>query len=148
MANIKVLVGSTYGNAQQVAEDCAEQLIGLGHTAEVLENPEVEAVTADETDVVLVCTATIGLGEIPNNLMPLYAKLKDTTPLMPNKRFGVIALGDSGYQNFANAGKMMDELLAELQLTRVGETLLIDACETPDPEEAASAWIAEWAAQL
>lgn len=148
MANIKVLVGSTYGNAKQVAEDCAEQLTGLGHNTVVLEEPELDEVVADETEVLLVCTATIGLGEIPNNLMPLYAKMKDNMPMMPEKRFGVIALGDSGYQNFANAGKMMDSLLEELQAKRVGEPLMIDACETPDPEEAASEWISGWAAQL
>ncbi len=148
MANIKVLVGSTYGNAKQVAEDCAEQLTGLGHNTVVLEEPELDEVVADETEVLLVCTATIGLGEIPNNLMPLYAKMKDNMPMMPEKRFGVIALGDSGYQNFANAGKMMDSLLEELQVKRVGEPLMIDACETPDPEEAASEWISGWAAQL
>lgn len=148
MANIKVLVGSTYGNAKQVAEDCAEQLTGLGHNTVVLEEPELDEVVADDTDVLLVCTATIGLGEIPNSLMPLYAKLKDQTPLMPEKRYGLISLGDSGYQNFANAGKQMDDLLQELQVARVGDPLVIDACETEDPEDAASEWIGSWAAQL
>lgn len=148
MANIKVLVGSTYGNAKQVADDCADQLNGLGHNTVVLEDPELDEVVAEETDVLLVCTATIGLGEIPNNLMPLYAKLKDNTPMMPEKRYGVISLGDSGYQNFANAGKQMDELMQELQVQRVGEPLVIDACETEDQEEAASEWVSGWAAQL
>ncbi|MDI3323313.1 flavodoxin [Pontibacterium granulatum] len=148
MANIKVLVGSTYGNAQQVAEDCAEQLNGLGHNTVVLAEPKLEEVVADDTEVLLVCTATIGLGEIPNNLMPLYSQLKDQAPQLSEKRYGLISLGDSGYQNFANAGKLMDELLQELQVQRVGETLEIDACETPDPEEAASEWVSAWAAQL
>ena len=34
MANIKILVGSTYGNASQIAEDCADRLQGLGHQVE------------------------------------------------------------------------------------------------------------------
>jgi MioC protein len=148
MANIKVLVGSTYGNAKQVAEDAADQLNGLGHNTVVLEKPQFDEVVADDAEVLLVCTATIGLGEIPNSLMPLYSALKDQSPLMPQKRYGLISLGDSGYQNFANAGKQMDELLQELQVQRVGEPLVIDACETPDPEEAAAEWVAGWAAQL
>ncbi|MGB0466739.1 MAG: flavodoxin [Pontibacterium sp.] len=148
MANIRVLVGSTYGNAMQVAEDCTEQLIASGHQVMLLEQPSLDEVMAEEAEVLLVCTATIGMGEIPENLMPLYLQLREEAPPMPEKRYGLIVLGDSGYEYFAHAGELMDEILQELQLTRVGQSLVIDACETADPEEAAEAWISTWAALL
>lgn len=141
MAKIKFLVGSTYGNAQQVAEDAADQLIQLGCQSEVLSRPSIDDLTAEDTDIVIICSATIGEGEIPDNLLPLYSQLRDQFPLLPHVRYAVIGLGDSSYDNFADAGHQMDELMTELQAVTLHEMLLIDACETPDPEEAVSEWI-------
>ena len=43
---------------------------------------------------------------------------------------------------------MLDEMLQELQAKRLGEVLLIDACETADPEGVALDWIKEWITHL
>ncbi|MBY4676667.1 flavodoxin [Marinobacterium arenosum] len=144
MANIKVVVGSVYGNAQQIAEDGALQLQQMGHQVGVLSNPQLEQLVDDELDVILVITSTTGQGELPDNLLPLYTQLQDRFPLIPEARFGVIALGDSGYPDFAEAGRLMADLLRDLQARPVGETLFIDACETPDADEAAADWLASW----
>lgn len=141
MANVKFLVGSTYGNAQQVAEDASEQLAQLGHQCEVFNRPSIDDVTSVDTDVLIICSATIGEGEIPDNLLPLYSQLRDLCPLLPHLKYAVIALGDSSYDRFADGGRQMDELMQELQAISVQEVLLIDACETPDPEEAVLEWI-------
>ncbi len=147
MADIQVLVGSTYGNASQIAEDCTEQLSRLGHNAVLLSTPTYEQVVA-HSGVLLICTATIGQGEIPANLMPLYCQLKDRSPDFSYIRFGLIALGDSSYESFAEGGKQMNELMYDLGAKPVGQALFIDSCETPDPDEAAAEWIDEWAAKL
>ena len=147
MADIQVLVGSTYGNASQIAEDCTEQLNSLGHNAVLLSTPTYEQVVA-HSGVLLICTATIGQGEIPANLMPLYCQLKDRSPDFSKVRFGLIALGDSSYESFAEGGKQMNELMYDLGAKPVGQALFIDSCETPDPDEAAAEWIDEWAAKL
>ena len=141
MAKVKFLVGSTYGNAQQAAEDASEQLEQLGHHCQVLNRPCLDDVTSADTDVIIICSATIGEGDIPDNLLPLYSQLKDHCPLLPHVKYAVIALGDSSYDSFADAGRQMDELMQELQAVSVQEMLLIDACETPDPEEAVLEWI-------
>ncbi len=141
MANVKFLVGSTYGNAQQVAEDASDQLEQLGHQSEVLNRATVDDVISVETDLLIICTATIGEGEIPDNLLPLYSQLRDQCPLLPHLKYAVIALGDSSYDRFADGGRQMDELMQELQAVSAHEVLLIDACETPDPEEAVSEWV-------
>lgn len=148
MASIKILVGSVYGNATEIAENSAEQLTALNHTVTILDDPKVEQVNDNDLDVILVVTSTTGEGEIPDNLLSLYLDMKDQHPVMPQARFGIIALGDSGYMNFAEAGKMMNELLIDLMAEPVGQPLFIDACETPDPEEAAADWVASWASQL
>ena len=141
MANVKFLVGSTYGNAEQIAEDAAEQLNQLGHQSAVLISPIIDDVLTENAEVVVICTATIGEGEIPDNLLPLYDQLREQFPLLPNLKYAVIALGDSSYDHFADAGRQMDELMKELQALDVQDMLVIDACETPDPEEVVAEWI-------
>jgi len=145
MANIKILVGSTYGNTTQLAESCAEKLNAAGHQATVFEQPQYDDVVATDTEILLICTATIGQGEIPDNLLPLYCELRDKLPPMPEVRYGVIALGDSSYETFAEGGKQMEELMFEVQAKRVQQTLIIDSCETMDPEGEAEGWLQQFA---
>lgn len=141
MANIKILVGTTYGATQEVAEDCAAQLNALGHSAQVLRQPEYDQVVSDDTEVLLVCSATIGQGEIPDSLLPLYLELRDRFPLMPQVGFGVIARGDSSYDDFAEGGRQVADLLRELQMRELLPPLFLDACETLDPEAEVDTWI-------
>ncbi|GGK80249.1 flavodoxin domain-containing protein [Amphritea balenae] len=147
MAQIKIVVGSTYGNASQIAEDCAEQLQKMGHETDFLSEPTYEQVI-DKPDVILICTSTVGQGEVPTNLMPLYCKLKDHQPDFSQVRFGLIALGDSSYETYAEGGKLMNELMRDLNAKPVGQALFIDSCETPDPDEAAASWVDEWSTKL
>ncbi|MBU2967458.1 flavodoxin domain-containing protein [Amphritea sp. 2_MG-2023] len=147
MAEIRVVVGSTYGNASLIADDCTDQLKRLGHQATLLNEPTYEQVT-NNPDVILICTATIGQGEVPVNLQPLYDDLSSRKPDFSAVRFGLIALGDSSYETFAEGGKQMNELMHDLGAKSVGQALFIDSCETPDPDEAAASWIDQWSKKL
>ncbi|SEQ60613.1 Flavodoxin [Amphritea atlantica] len=147
MAEIRVVVGSTYGNASLIADDCTEQLNQLGHRATLLNEPSYQQV-AENPDVILICTATIGQGEIPANLQPLYDQLRQHQPDFSGVRFGLIALGDSSYESFAEGGKQMNELMHDLGARPVGQALFIDSCETPDADEVAAEWIERWSEKL
>lgn len=147
MANVKVLVGSVYGNALEVAEMCVEKLVEKGHVATLYRQADIDDIL-EGTDTLLVCTSTTGQGEIPDNLLKLYCQMQDRCPPMPEARYGLITLGDSSYDTFAEAGQLMDALLQKLQLQRVGESLVIDACETMAPCEEAEPWITQWCDQL
>ncbi|MBN0989781.1 flavodoxin domain-containing protein [Amphritea pacifica] len=147
MAEIRVVVGSTYGNASLIADDCTEQLNQLGHRATLLNEPTYQQVT-ENPDVILICTATIGQGEIPANLQPLYDQLRQRQPDFSAVRFGLIALGDSSYESFAEGGKQMNELMHDLGASPVGQALFIDSCETPDADEVAAEWIERWSEKL
>ncbi|WP_415881967.1 flavodoxin [Neptuniibacter sp. QD34_54] len=144
MAVIKVVVGSVYGNALDVAEMCSQKLTELKHSVELLRNPEFAQVVIPETEVILICTSTTGQGEIPHNLLSFYDQLHDQLPQIPTVKYGVIALGDSSYDTFAEAGYLMDSLMQQLQAQRVGNNLVIDACETMAPLEEAEPWLLEW----
>ena len=147
MAKIEMLVGSTYGNAEEAALACAD-VLAAQHTVEVHKQANLTELAAKDFDVLLVCTATIGMGEFPDNLADFYQQLTEASPSWAGKAYGVIALGDSGYDDFANAGILMDERLSELGLVRVGEVCYIDACDSPDAVEPALDWLQSWQPDL
>lgn len=145
MANIKILVGSVYGNAMDVAEMCRENLLAAGHEVILLRQATIDEVVTDETEILLVCTSTTGQGEIPDSLMLLYCQLQDKQPDLKHVKYGLISLGDSSYDTYAEAGWLMDELFQKMEMQRIGEPLLIDACETLTPTEPADNWLVGWA---
>ncbi|MFW1677918.1 flavodoxin domain-containing protein [Pontibacter sp. JAM-7] len=148
MANIKLMIGTVYGNAEEVAVACAENLNAAGHQVALLRRPELSDLLAADTDVLLFCSSTTGQGELPDEMLHLYLQMKDACPPLPQLRYGLIGLGDSGYEEFAGGPKMLNELLFELQLKCVGIPLYIDACDTMDPVAAALTWLDAWQQQL
>lgn len=146
MTTLVIIVGTESGNAQMVAEILQETLAARGLAADLVDDGDADAARLGERDLALVCTSTHGLGELPDNLIPLYETLQRQRPNLSHLRYGIIALGDQTYGNtFCNAGKMMDALLRELGAVRIGERLEIDACTQPLPDEDALAWLEEWA---
>ncbi|RMX06251.1 nitric oxide synthase [Allofranklinella schreckenbergeri] len=94
---------------------------------------------------VLICTSTHGSGDLPENLQPLYADLDARPRYLGALRYGVIALGDSFYDDtFAAGGRLFDARLQDLGAQRIGKLFTIDASEVTDPETAAALWAQEW----
>ena len=141
MALVKFLVGSTYGNAEQAAEDAAQLLSEAGHTTEVINRATINDVLKDEDAILVFCTATIGQGDVPDNLLNCFEALHEQSPYLANRQYAVIALGDSSYEEFAGAGFQLQELMYDLQASPILPMLTIDAIETPDPEEPITEWI-------
>ena len=142
MANISIFVGSVYGNAQHVAEQCEEKLVSLGHDVTLFSEPEISDFTDAET--VLVITSTTGQGDLPPNVEFFAQDLRDQMPLMNGKPFAVVALGDSSYgDTFAGAGKTFFEILTELQGKAVADLFAVDAMETFEPETEVVPWVAQ-----
>jgi flavodoxin len=149
MANILIITGSVYGGAQFVAEQIQELLQGQGHQVEVDEDPNIAVVQSSDNDTILLITSTTGSGDLPDNIITFASQVRDQLPQIPNKRYGVIALGDKSYgDTFCGAGKQLDELFSELSATKLGERLEIDACETLQPEDEALPWAESWAKLL
>ncbi|NIF23252.1 MULTISPECIES: flavodoxin [Pantoea] len=146
MAKIGIFVGTVYGNALLVAEEAQPELEALGHEVKVFEDGTLEDWQKYSQDVVLVITSTTGQGDLPDNIRALFASLQDQ--YQPTLRYGVIALGDSSYDNFCGGGKHFDALLQEQGAQRVGSLLEVDAIENPEPEEVTTPWVKQWAAQL
>ncbi|HAT1610716.1 TPA: flavodoxin [Raoultella planticola] len=143
MADIGIFVGTMYGNALLVAEEAEAILSGLGHKAKVFEDPEIQDWQPYSGKYVLVVTSTTGQGDLPDSIVPLYEGMKDM--YQPHLRYGIIALGDSTYANFCGGGKTFDALLQEQGARRIGDMLMIDASEDPEPESVSNPWVEQWA---
>ncbi len=141
MADIKIVVGSTYGNAQTMAEDAAAQLTAMGHSVVILMKAKLSDLLVNDYDHLLVCTASIGEGEIPQNLITLYNDLDAAGHSFDDKTYSVIALGDSSYEYFARAGELFDELLASTKAKASIDTLFLDACEMSEAEDLLFDWV-------
>lgn len=147
MTQVALLVGSTFGTAIDIAEAVAQQLQGLRHEARVLRRPQrVDVQQKDE--VLLVCCATIGQGDIPDSLMPLYESLKDAPLSLVGRSMAVIALGDSSYEYFAGGGRQMRELLLDLGVKEIAPMLVLDALDADSADADVAAWVTRVAEAL
>ena len=146
MAEVGIFVGTMYGNSLLVAEEAETILGGLGHQAKVFEDPMVSDWESYTGKYVLVVTSTTGQGDLPDSIVPLFNDLQDM--YQPHLRYGIIALGDSTYANFCGGGKRFDALLQEQGAQRIGDMLMIDASEDPEPESISNPWVEQWATLL
>ncbi|WP_213875240.1 flavodoxin [Pseudomonas sp. dw_358] len=147
---VAILSGSVYGAAEDVALHV--QKILTDANLDVWYNPRASAeeLLACAPDALLGVTSTTGMGELPDNLQPLYSVLHNTLPgALRGLPGGVIGLGDSSYgDTFCGGGEQLRELFAELGVREVQPMLRLDASETVTPETDAEPWLAQWVLAL
>lgn len=148
--NVAILSGSVYGTAEEVARHAQGLLKAAGLNAWHNPRATLEDVQAFAPDAFLAVTSTTGMGELPDNLMPLFAQVRDLLPAAWRGLPGaVIGLGDSSYgDTFCGGGEQMRELFAELGIREVQPMLRLDASESVTPETDAEPWLAEFVAAL
>lgn len=139
MSKIGIFVGSVYGNAQHVAEEVNTMLSAKGLSSEVFTDPTLD--DFKQASSMIFISSTTGQGDVPPNLEFFVQDLRDQFPLMEQKPFAVVGLGDSSYgETYCGAGRQIFELLNELQGKPITKLLKIDACETLEPEAEVVAW--------
>lgn len=142
---LTLLTGSVSGTADMVADAAESLLTQAGLVVSRLSGANVEEFLASAPEAILVVTATTGMGEVPDDLLPLQLELNDRFPLLTGIPFGVIALGDSSYDDtFCQGGRDMRELLLELQGSEALPMLELDASETVNQDEDAGPWVADF----
>jgi len=67
---------------------------------------------------------------------------------LQGRHYGVIALGDSGYSHFAQAGLMLENAFYMAGARRVGDVCMLDARKIPNHPLAAAQWANEWVTAL
>lgn len=147
---VVIISGSVYGTAEEVARHAESLLKAAGLEAWHANRASLPDLQAFGPQAVLAVTSTTGMGELPDNLMPLYSAIRDTLPAAWRGLPGaVIALGDSSYgDTYCGGGEQLRELFAELGVHEVVPMLRLDASESVTPETDAEPWLAELAQAL
>lgn len=148
MADIHIIVGTVMGTALDVANALAATFAEMNHNCRVNTQFQAGQLEAQPEELIILCTSNTGMGDLPANIAPLYQHLTTDFPNIAGRRYGVVNLGDSSYPNFAQAGKTLDEAMADIGATRMGEPCVLDAIYTDDPAAEAQAWARQWGQAL
>lgn len=146
---LKILVGTTTSTAECVAQaiqmDCADLVADID--VQLMDGLTVDVF--DGSALFLICCATYGSGDVPDNAQALYASLHASPRYLGHVRYGVMSLGDQGSypMTFAMGGRRFDEKLNDLGAQRLGEVWTHDASSDVSPEESGVAWCRTWLAE-
>ncbi|ADP11165.1 Sulfite reductase [Erwinia sp. Ejp617] len=135
---LHILFGSQTGNAEALAQSAARAARAKGLVPVVQSLDEVDIDVFATMRHVLVITSTYGEGEMPDNAQLFWQAISaSTAPRLEQMHFAVLAIGDTGYDGFCQAGKFIDMRLEQLGAKRVYERIDCDI----DFEEPSNAWI-------
>ena len=135
---LDILYGTQTGNAEAVAEEAAELARSRGFNPRVEELDAIEMDQLAEMRDLIIVISTYGEGEMPDNAQIFWDALSATTaPRLEELNFGVLALGDTSYEHFCQAGKLLDTRLEQLGAKRLGMRVDCDI----DYEDAATEWL-------
>lgn len=144
MHNFEILVGTTLGSSEYVADHLADHLEKQGFSANIHLTPSLSELLNSKNNNWIICTATHGAGDFPDNIMPFVTELTTQQPDLAEINYTIIALGSKSYDQFCNAGHMIDRQLAALKAQKTADILEICTLETPIPEDAVDQWIPNW----
>ena len=124
--SIKILFGTETGTAEGAADDLAVALRAAGYRAEVVDMAEYETPRLSHEPLVVVITSTFGNGDPPANAEPMLTALRAERPDLSGLPFAVMGLGDASFPRFAQCGRDVDALLADLGAERVVDLVDVD----------------------
>ena len=135
---VDILFGTQTGNAEGLAMDAAAVARTQGFQANVQGLDDISMDTFSSMKNVIITIATYGEGEMPDNAGLFWESLNSSSmPRLSDMKFGVLGLGDTGYDEFCQAGKLIDMRLEQLGAYRLVDRLDCDV----DYEDIASDWI-------
>ena len=141
MTQLQILVGTTSGNTEYLADHAAE-LIKSAMPIDIQIHYEPDLNTIDQTQPWLIFLASHGAGDYGDSMLDFHEQLTtcDSVNAFP---YTVIAIGESCYDTYCAAGRDIDDRLAKLGANRIYQRLEIDMLED-DPEKAFEQWYPGW----
>ena len=143
---IHIITGSTLGSAEYVGDHLSDLLSKKGLESTIHNQPNLSDIPTQ--GIWLIVTSTHGAGDFPDNIQSFMADLQNTPPRTDQLKYAVIAIGDSSYDTFCQAGKNAFSLLQDIGATPIVDCFTIDVLEHSVPEDAASLWFEETSPML
>ncbi len=139
LAGCTVVYGTESGNSKKVAVDLNNRLKKHGVQAKIKSLDQYKTTDLAKESCLLVVMSTQGDGEPPAAAKKFYDHLMQNDLALGGLKYGVLALGDTSYPLFCQAGEDIDVRLTKLGAERI---IPLKKCDT-DFEEDARLWIDE-----
>lgn len=142
---ITILYGSETGNGADLASRLGAALRSEGLAPSVVDMANYKTRQLKAERDLLIVTSTHGEGDAPATALDFFEYVEgNKAPSLEGMRFAVLALGDSTYEQYCEAGRRLDRRLAELGATRFIARVDCDV----DFDDAAAEWIEAVTAEL
>ncbi|WP_395698627.1 assimilatory sulfite reductase (NADPH) flavoprotein subunit [Methylocella sp.] len=142
---LTILFGTETGNSATLARIALAEAEALGLKAKVADMANYKLRELAQEQDLLIVASTYGEGDPPQPATGFFEFVEGRkAPRLEGVRFAVLALGDSTYEKFCEAGKRLDRRLDELGAQRLRPRVDCDV----DYDEAAAQWTAETLGEL
>ncbi|HYI69492.1 MAG TPA: assimilatory sulfite reductase (NADPH) flavoprotein subunit [Skermanella sp.] len=137
---LTVLYGTETGNSAALATTLTKQAEACGLRVTMHDMAAYKYRQLKNEQDLVVIASTYGEGDPPQSAAGFFEFIEGhKAPKLPDLRFAVLALGDSTYEYYCEAGKRLDRRLEELGAHRLKPRVDCDV----DYDEPAAAWIAD-----
>ncbi len=134
---LTILYGTETGNARDLGKALAAAAAERGLTPRLFDMADYKVRQLKDEEDLLVIVSTYGEGDPPQPAIGFFEFLEGRrAPRLPNLRYSVLALGDSTYEKYCEAGKRIDRRLRELGAAHLHDRVDCDL----DYEEPAAGW--------
>jgi sulfite reductase (NADPH) flavoprotein alpha-component len=134
---LTILYGTETGNSRDLGKALAAAASAKGLSPQVYDMSDYKTRALKDEQDILVIVSTYGEGDPPQPSVGFFEFLEGKrAPKLDNVRFSVLALGDSTYEKYCEAGKRIDSRLEELGARRIHDRVDCDI----DYEEPAEGW--------
>jgi methionine synthase reductase len=110
------------GNAEAVAGQIRDKIAAGGNACSLVNMKDYESVDVSLERIVVGVVSTTGQGDPPDSAAKFFRHIKkraNASDMLSKWKFGVLALGDTNYDQFCKPGKVLDKRLEELGAQRL-----------------------------
>jgi sulfite reductase (NADPH) flavoprotein alpha-component len=134
---LTILYGTETGNGRALAKDFAEAAAKRGLAPKVADMADYKVRGLKDEQDVLIIVSTHGEGDPPESARAFFEFVEGArAPKLAGVRYSVLALGDSTYEFYCEAGKRLDRRFQELGAARLNNRVDCDV----DYDEPAAGW--------
>jgi len=120
LPTVTVISASHTGNGRKISEKLVAAVQALGMQARMIKAGDYQPREIAKEKLLYVVISTHGDGDPPDEARGLYEFLgTKRAPQLPDLQYSVLALGDTSYPKFCEAGRIVDERLAKLGAKRL-----------------------------